>query len=198
MAVVFSSDLSDGSISSIISMLESEADDAQSLIDAINSFIEGTRNSLTGKAYDMARQKMSMYTQDLKVRKQIAMDLAKAISQGASSLLEYMEEFFKLDDSAIIELENEIRKLDSSIYSARGTIKKIMDNSEEDDQKFISYYRSQINYWENTKKDLERKLEKLVNLASADRAAFARVEAVSNQVEQYGASIDGISISSIV
>ena len=198
MAVVFSSDLSDGSISSIISMLESEADDAQSLIDAINSFIEGTRNSLTGKAYDMARQKMSMYTQDLKVRKQVAMDLANAISQGASSLLEYMEEFFKLDDSEIIELENEIRKLDSSIYSARGTIKKIMDNSEEDDQKFISYYRSQINYWENTKKDLERKLEKLVNLASADRAAFARVEAVSNQVEQYGASIDGISISSIV
>lgn len=198
MAVVFSSDLSDGSISSIVSMLEAEADDAQSLIDAINSFIEGTRNSLTGKAYDMARQKMSMYTQDLKVRKQVAMDLAKAISQGASSLLEYMEEFFKLDDSEIIELENEIRKLDSSIYSARGTIKKIMDNSEEDDQKFISYYRSQINYWENTKKDLERKLEKLVNLASADRAAFARVEAVSNQVEQYGASIDGISISSIV
>ena len=198
MAVVFSSDLSDGSISSIISMLESEADDAQSLIDAINSFIEGTRNSLTGKAYDMARQKMSMYTQDLKVRKQIAMDLAKAISQGASSLLEYMEEFFKLDDSEIIELENEIRKLDSSIYSARGTIKKIMDNSEEDDQKFISYYRSQINFWENTKKDLERKLEKLVNLASADRAAFTRVEAVSNQVEQYGASVDGISISSIV
>lgn len=198
MAVVFSSDLSDGSISSIISMLEAEADDAQSLIDAINSFIEGTRNSLTGKAYDMARQKMSMYTQDLKVRKQVAMDLAKAISQGASSLLEYMEEFFKLDDSEIIELENEISKLDSSIYSARGTIKKIMDNSEEDDQKFISYYRSQINYWENTKKDLERKLEKLVNLASADRAAFARVEAVSNQVEQYGASIDGISISSIV
>lgn len=197
MAVVFSSDLSDGSISSIVSMLEAEADDAQNLINAINSFIEGTRNSLTGKAYDMARQKMSMYTQDLKVRKQVAMDLAKAISQGASSLLEYMEEYSKLDDSEMIELENEITKLDNSIYSARGTIKKIMDNSEED-QKFISYYRSQINYWENTKKDLERKLEKLVNLASADRAAFAGVEAVGNQVEQYGASVDGISISSIV
>ena len=107
MAVVFSSDLSGGSISSVVSMLETEAEDAQNLINAINSFIEGTKSSLTGKGYDMARQKMSMYIQDLKVRKQVAMDLANAISQGASSLLGYMEEFSKLDDSEIIELENE-------------------------------------------------------------------------------------------
>ena len=198
MAVVFSSDLSGGSISSVISMLETEADDAQNLINAINSFIEGTKSSLTGKGYDMARQKMSMYVQDLKVRKQVAMDLANAISQGASSLLGYMEEFSKLDDSEIIELDNEIRKLDSNISSARYTLRKIMFNSDEDDDKYVGYYRRQISYWENTKKDLDRKLEKLVGLASADGAAFAGVESVGDQVAQYGASIDGISISSIV
>ena len=198
MAVVFSSDLSGGSISSVVSMLETEAEDAQNLINAINSFIEGTKSSLTGKGYDMARQKMSMYIQDLKVRKQVAMDLANAISQGASSLLGYMEEFSKLDDSEIIELENEIRKLDSNISSARYTLRKIMFNSDEDDDKYVGYYRRQISYWENTKKDLDRKLEKLVGLASADGAAFAGVESVGDQVAQYGASIDGISISSIV
>ena len=198
MAVVFSSDLSGGSISSVISMLETEADDAQNLINAINSFIEGTKSSLTGKGYDMARQKMSMYVQDLKVRKQVAMDLANAISQGASSLLGYMEEFSKLDDSEIIELENEIRKLDSNISSARYTLRKIMFNSDEDDDKYVGYYRRQISYWENTKKDLDRKLEKLLGLAGADGAAFAGVESVGDQVAQYGASIDGISISSIV
>ena len=198
MAVVFSSDLSGGSISSVISMLETEADDAQNLINAINSFIEGTKSSLTGKGYDMARQKMSMYVQDLKVRKQVAMDLANAISQGASSLLGYMEEFSKLDDSEIIELDNEIRKLDSNISSARYTLRKIMFNSDEDDDKYVGYYRRQISYWENNKKDLDRKLEKLVGLASADGAAFAGVESVGDQVAQYGASIDGISISSIV
>ena len=198
MAVVFSSDLSGGSISSVISMLETEADDAQNLINAINSFIEGTKSSLTGKGYDMARQKMSMYVQDLKVRKQVAMDLANAISQGASSLLGYMEEFSKLDDSEIIELDNEIRKLDSNISSARYTLRKIMFNSDEEDDKYVGYYRRQISYWENTKKDLDRKLEKLVGLAGADSAAFAGVESVGDQVAQYGASIDGISISSIV
>ena len=179
-------------------MLETEADDAQNLINAINSFIEGTKSSLTGKGYDMARQKMSMYVQDLKVRKQVAMDLANAISQGASSLLGYMEEFSKLDDSEIIELDNEIRKLDSNISSARYTLRKIMFNSDEDDDKYVGYYRRQISYWENNKKDLDRKLEKLVGLASADGAAFAGVESVGDQVAQYGASIDGISISSIV
>ena len=73
-----------------------------------------------------------------------------------------------------------------------------MFNSDEDDDKYVGYYRRQISYWENTKKDLDRKLEKLVGLASADGAAFAGVESVGDQVAQYGASIDGISISSIV
>lgn len=198
MAVVFSSDLSGGSISSVVSMLENEAADAQNLINSINSFIEGTKSSLTGKGYDMARQKMAMYTRDLKVRKQIAMDLANAISQGASSLLGYMEEFSKLDDSEILELENEIRKLDYNIANARATLQKIVLNSDEDDDKSIGYYRRQISYWENAKKELDRKLEKLIGLAAADGAAFARVESVGDQVAQYGASIDGISISSIV
>lgn len=197
MAVVFSSDLSGGSISSVVSMLENEAADAQNLINSINSFIEGTKSSLTGKGYDMARQKMAMYTQDLKVRKQIAMDLANAISQGASSLLGYMEEFSKLDDSEILELENEIRKLDCNIANARATLRKIVLNSDEDDDKSIGYYRRQISYWENAKKELDRKLEKLIGLAAADGAAFAGVESVGDQVAQYGASIDGISISSI-
>ena len=198
MAVVFSSDLSGGSISSIVSVLEAEAEDAQSLINAINGFVYGTKSSLTGRGYDLARQKMSMYVQDLKVRKQVAMDLASAISQGASSLLGYMEEFSKLDDSEILELENEIKKLDNSILNARSILRKIINNAEEDDDKYIGYYRRQISYWETAKKDLDRKLEKLINLASADSAAFSGVESVGDQVAQYGASIDGISISSIV
>ena len=198
MAVVFSEDLSGGGISSIVSMLESEADDAQKLINAINSFINGTTTALTGKAYDLARQKMGMYVQDLTARKQVAMDLAAAISQGASSLLGYMEEFSKLDDSEIVELESQIKKLDSQIWSAKNTLYKIWNSTDQDDDKYIGYYQRQINYWEGTKKDLDRKLEKLLGLAGADGAAFAGVESVGDQVAQYGASIDGISISSIV
>ena len=198
MAVVFKSDLSGGAVSGVVAMLKSEADDAQNLINAINSFIEGTQSSLTGKAYDLARQKMGMYIQDLQARKEIATELASAISQGASSLSGYMEEFSKLDDSEIEELASRIKTLNSNIANAQYTIRRYLLSADEEDDRYIYYYQRQIKNYENTKKQLDRKLEKLLGLAGADGAAFGAVEAAGDQVAKYGASVDGISVSSIM
>ena len=144
MAVVFKSDLSGGAVSGVVAMLKSEADDAQNLINAIYSFIEGTQSSLTGKAYDLARQKMGMYIQDLQARKEIATDLASAISQGASSLAGYMEEFSKLDDSEIEELASRIKTLNTNIANAQYTIRRYLLSADEEDDRSIYYYQRQI------------------------------------------------------
>ena len=197
MAVVYKSDLSGGSISSLISMLETEVEDTQQLINSINGFIDGTKSSLTGKAYDLARQKMSMYVEDLKMRKSVASQLASAISAGASSLSGYMEEFSMLDDSEMEEIVDQINKLKVQISGAKQTINSLLSSTESVDYKNIWKYRGQISIWESIKSDLERKLDKLVGLQSADASAFGGVEAAGSNVAKYGASIDGISISSI-
>ena len=198
MAVVLSGDLSGSTISSVVALLEAEANDTTQLINAINAFIEGSTNTLKGKAYDAARQKLSLYLEDIKSRQSIAAELAAAILEGASSLSSYMEGYSKLDDSEIDEIEAEISNLEGKISSASQTIYNIkQSNLDSENPISTTYYTQQISFWESTIKELKKKLDKLINLEAADASAFSGVEGACESVVKYSASVEGIRVSSI-
>lgn len=191
MAVVLSGDLSGSAISNAVALLEAEANDTTQLINAINSFIEESTITLKGKGYDAARQKLSLYLEDIKSRQKIATELASAISEGAASLSSYMEGYSKLDDSEINEIETEIS-------SARQTIYNIKQNNQDSEEPVsINYYTEQISSWESIIEELKKKLDKLVNLESADVSAFSGVEGACESVVKYSAAVEGIKVSSI-
>lgn len=198
MALVLSGDLSGSAISNAVALLEAEANDTSQLISAINSFIDDSTTTLKGKSYDAARQKLSLYLEDIKLRQSIAAELAAAISEGAASLSSYMEGYSKLDDSEIDEIEAEISKLQIKISGARQTINKINDSNEVSDNSVsISYYTQQISSWESTIEELKKELDKLINLEAADASAFSGVEGACESVVKYSASVEGIRVSSI-
>ena len=72
MAKAVKSDLSGGSISSMISLLESEAANVDNLVNAINSFVNDSTSSLVGASYNAARQKLGLYLHDIQTRKKIS------------------------------------------------------------------------------------------------------------------------------
>lgn len=198
MAVVLSGDLSGATISNAVALLEAEANDTTQLINAINSFIEESTITLKGKGYDAARQKLSLYLEDIKSRQKIATELALAISEGAASLSSYMESYSKLDDSEIDEIETEISSLETKISSARQTIYNIKQNNQDsEDPVSINYYTEQISSWESIIEELKKKLDKLINLESADASAFSGVEGACESVVKYSAAVEGIKVSSI-
>ena len=135
--------------------------------------------------------------QDVQTRQKISAELATAISQGAASLESYMEEFAVLDDSEIQDIESEINNLNTQISNARATISRLSSTSGEGTTIDTSTYSQQISSWEATKTELERKLDKLINLGGADSAAFGQVQSLAGEVAKYGASVDGIQVSSI-
>lgn len=198
MAVVLSEDLSGTAISNAISLLEAEENDTTQLINAINAFIEESTLTLKGKSYDAARQKLSLYLEDIKSRQKIASELASAISEGAASLSSYMESYSKLDDSEIGELETEISSLETKISGARQTIYNIKQNNQDSENPVsISYYTEQISSWESVIEELKKKLDKLVNLEAADASSFSGVEGACESVVKYNAAVEGIKVSSI-
>lgn len=197
MAKAIQGELTGGGISSMVAMLEQEANDTQNLYSAVNGFIEGTKATLTGPAYDAAREKMVLYLQDIKSRQATAAALASAISQGASSLASYMGEYAVLDDKDIPEIEAQIKNLEKQIESARQTISALRSSSNEKEKESIGHYEQQISAWEATKKELEKKLERLKGLAGADSAAFGSTASASSQVAQLTASVAGIKVSKI-
>ena len=198
MAMVLSGDLSGSVISNAVALLEAEVNDTTQLINAINSFIEDSTITLKGKSYDAAKQKLGLYLEDIKSRQLIATELANAISQGAASLSSYMESYSKLDDSEIGEIEAEISNLERKISGARQTIYNIKQNNQDGENLVsISYYTQQISSWESTMEELKKGLDKLVNLKAADSSAFSGVEGACESVVKYGASVEGIRVSSI-
>ena len=198
MAMVLSGDLSGSAISSAVALLEAEVADTTNLINAINSFIEDSTTTLKGKSYDAARQKLGLYLADIKSRQSIATELATAISEGAASMAGYMEGYSKLDDAEIDEIEAEIRSLESKISGARQTIYNINQSNENSENLVsVSFYRQQISTWESAIEELNKDLDKLVNLEAADSSAFSGVSGACESIVKYSASVEGIRVSSI-
>ena len=198
MAMVLSGDLSGSAISSAVALLEAEVADTTNLINAINSFIDDSTTTLKGKSYDVARQKLGLYLEDIKARQNIATELATAISNGAASMAGYMEGYSKLDDSEIDEIEAEIKSLESKISVARQTIYNINQSNEDSENLVsVSYYTQQISSYESAIEELKKELDKLINLEAADSSAFSGVEGACESVVKYSASVEGIKVSSI-
>lgn len=197
MARVVKADLT-GGISTLVSSLKNDDKDTTNLLNAINSFINDSQSSLVGVGYDTARKKMGLYLENVQTRRNLSSSLASAISQGASSLASYMEEFDVLDDSQIMEIEQEIKKLRSKISGAKQTINRIIASNLVSERPIsTSWYYQQISSWESTIKELNRKLDKLLGLGGADGAAFSQVSSLGGDVAKYDASIQGIKVSSI-
>lgn len=198
MAVVLKGDLSGAVISNSIALLEAEVNDTTHLINAINTFINDSTTTLIGKSYDAARQKLSLYLEDIRTRQTIATQLVAAISEGAASLSSYMDIYSELNDSEIDEIEAEIKSLESKISGAKQTIYNInQSNQDSENPVNTGYYTEQISSWESIIVELKKKLDKLVNLQSADASAFSGVEGACESVVKYSASVEGIRVSSI-
>lgn len=198
MAVVIKGDLSGAVISNSIALLEAEVNDTTQLINAINTFINDSTTTLIGKAYDAARQKLSLYLEDIRTRQTIATQLVSAISEGAASLSSYMDIYSELNDSEIDEIEAEIKSLESKISGAKQTIYNInQSNQDSENPVNTGYYTEQISSWESIIVELKKKLDKLINLQSADASAFSGVEGACESVVKYSASVEGIRVSSI-
>ncbi len=197
MAIVYQSDLSGGAISGMVSALESEAESVESLMGAINSFVNDSTTSLVGEGYNAARSKMGLYVEDIQSRKRIAAQLASAISSGAASLAGYMGEYSMLDTDQIPEIEERIRQLKTQIQNARNTINNLVNNAKPGENLVLGGYYSSINYWSSTVAELEKKLERLIGLGAADGGAFGGVQGLAGDVSKFAASVEGIQVSSI-
>lgn len=194
MAKVVSSELTGSGISGMVSLLEADSTSTVALNDAISSFMNDSSASLVGKSFDAARSKMNLYLQDVGTRKSLATELASAISDGAESLAGYMEGYDMLDDSEIPEIEENITSLKQRISDAQSTISTIQSKDSNAD---VSSYTATIDTCKASLVELEKKLEKLKGLGAADSSAFSAAMSLADGVAKFGASVEGIQVSSI-
>ena len=174
---VYKSDLNSAQISSL---LDSDIQDTDNLIAELNSFINGTTKSLTGPAYDVAREEIASYIPILEQRKIAAIEMKNAISNATSSLSGYMGPYDYLDDSNLEILENEISKIKASYENIKA------EYTEKYDKNFLTkaYLNHELSSINNQCASqiapLQDEIEKIKGLAGADSAAYGCLSGLSS------------------
>ena len=173
---VYKSDLNS---SQIASLLDKDIQDTDKLITEINNFISGTKNSLTGPAYEAARNEIASFITILEQRKTTANEMKNAISSAMSSLSGYMGPYDYLDDSNLEILNKEINNIRASYENIKSEYTKKYDKN--------IFTRVYLNHEIKTLNNqcaaqiapLQDEIEKIKGLAGADASAYGNLTSVS-------------------
>lgn len=177
--------------SAIQSLLDSEVQDTENLITALNSFINGSVTTLTGQAYDAARAEASAYVSILQKRKQAAQELKSAVASSTSSLSGYMGSYDYLDDADIPVLESEIASIEASYESIKQSYYARYNKN------FIT--RIVLN-WKISSANrkcaqqiapLQEEIKVIKGLASADSTAYGLLTKGTTTTDSYRSAITG-------
>lgn len=187
---VIKSDLKSSSLSTIISKLQNDVQDAKGLKDAISDLINDTSNELEGVSYDAVRNKLSEYASILSKREEIASSLASAIKKSTSQMISFMETFDEIDTAERETTKNQISTLEGTITSiTRNYNDGKYDKNTSLNSLTYSYYQE----LEKTKKYLE----KINNLNSEDSSYYSSISNINSEINNYKSLISNISESKI-
>ena len=174
---VYKSDLNSAQLSS---MLDNDIQDTDKLIAELNSFVSGTTQSLTGPAYEVARQEIASFIPILEQRKTTANEIKNAISSAMSQLSGYMGPYDYLDDSNLEMLENEINKIKASYESIKAEYSEKYDTNFLT-KAYLNYEITNINNQCASKiAPLQDEIEKIKGLAGADASAYGCLSGISS------------------
>ena len=166
--------------SQISSLLDADIQDTDKLIAELNSFITGTKNSLTGQAYDVAREEIESFIPILEQRKISANEIKNAILSATSSLSGYMGPYDYLDDSNLETLEAEISNIRASYENIKA------EYNEKYNKNFLTkaYLNHELSSLSNQCSSqiaqLQDEIDKIKGLAGADASAYGCLGNISS------------------
>ena len=211
-------DLNSTLISSMISSLEFDFNDCESLIAVIEEFITEINSSvnLKGESYKMVATKLSEYNEILEKRKLIASNLQTAIKDSNKRMVLYMDDDDILDTTELENLKLEIEQVEQNYDNAKlnylaeqSRIKdKISQNSFANSGMTLSEYNDFIygdsNYfsylmskYEKIILDMKKMIEKLEGLAGEDSSSYGLFDFSNSQLTAYKGLVNSLQQSSI-
>lgn len=203
---IVKSDLTDGRLSNLVTMLKNEADDAGELLGALDSLsaVLQTKDAATGEIFNKVKSKIEDYKGILQVRKSTAESLASAIESGRSNMLAFMEDNDPIDTAEaetirvnINRLESEIQNARAKIYSLKYYVDELSKNGIKKTINNTQYLYNLIEQNEVNLVELRKILEKIEQLPSVDSQAYSSISSLQGTISSYKSKVDGVKQSSI-
>lgn len=212
MAILYKSDLVSSNSSSMLKNLDIEMDQTNKLFQTLESFETSSINVLKGESFDAIRDKLLKYKEISNLRKAAIESLKTSVKSANNHLITFMEDYEKLDDSKIPDLEAEIVRLNDEIAKNQNIInatKTVYDYDDKENvigsheeyvydaatragaQRYIKEAEAQI-------KMIERELKKLRELSSQDNAALQILLGCEGAMSSYKSKSSSVRASKVL
>ena len=193
MSKVLSENLTTANKSPSIELLDELSKEVVEIRSKIESFIDeiGDGKPLTGEGYNAIKIKFELYIESLKMLGQISGVIKENICAANNSLIGYMEEFTLLDDSKLSEYRNyrdDAERTWNEVQNAT-TLVKDDEGNEFYIKKYSNYY---IEFCKGIFDRLQRLVEKLEGLSSADGEAYNNISNVEGNILSILSAINNI------
>lgn len=170
--------------SNTFSVLDQDANDAETLQSAIVEFAEYSSGDLMGSQWDKYRSKMNQFKDVMKERALLAAKLSSAIKEALELLRDYLGDDLMLDSSRLDEYKHQRQVCENSIQSLNIMLNEKVEEQYTDAngniaRRYVPVYnsnevRSQIHLAQDTLLELDRLITKIEGLDPV----YQRAEAI--------------------
>ena len=193
MALLIKSDLSDANASKLVTNLEKDKEDAESLIGVIQDFIDSSKEVLVGDSFDAVRNHMQEYINLLQTRIKIAESLSTAVKNANQTMIDYMGSEDRLDTDELEILRQRLANK-KSIYDE--TVSRINNYSDKEWESLdtLTARRDTLETEINT---LNTKIDLTANLVAKDGSVYSTLMQSDVEMSEFKTNIGGINTISI-
>lgn len=193
MALLIKSDLSDANASKLVTNLEKDKEDAESLIGVIQDFIDSSKEVLVGDSFDAVRNHMQEYINLLQTRIKIAESLSTAVKNANQTMIDYMGSEDRLDTDELEILRQRLNNK-KSIYDE--TVSRINNYSDKEWESLdtLTARRDTLETEINT---LNTKIDLTANLVAKDGSVYSTLMQSDVEMSEFKTNIGGINTISI-
>ncbi len=161
-------DLVNANSSNNLSNLKNVSNYSKEVTERILDFIDNSKNSLSGSAFDVAIQNLANVTKELNNYYKKGLNLCENIVSANNVFSEFVSPDASLDDEHLDELRNQINDINRDIESVYRSMRSGFDSNI---IRYSNRYIYQIRNYENQLADVNRLIDKISQLKTNDNAA---------------------------
>lgn len=188
------SELTNSVTTGMIQALDSDINDANSLINKIDAFITeiASGKNLKGEGYIKVKDKLSQYKTLLEKRKTTAKTLKEAISSATNKMASYIgDDYDVLDEAKLPELNERRSQVSSNIT----TIASELEIATTEEAKRELNNKLAVAY--EIIKVIDKEKTKIEGLSAMDNSAYSILESAKSNISGYNSAVNSVQESQI-
>ena len=178
-----------------IKSLEEVTEFSKNLIEVINSFIEDSKDKLTGEGYEKVRERLEFYCSALETQQKLSKIVQNNFTIGNNLMIKFMGDFSNLDNADLESIQNTLYTVKNNIYELQNRINVL--EQEEDGGDTLRELKQKLEEWKAIAKQYQILVEKLECLDNTDSSILSYLSDTYTDCTNFSTAVNEIQVTQI-